>query len=243
MKEVSLTITKNIPLNLDTYKMVLRGDTAGLKAGQFLELTVPGFFLRRPFGIADSTDNSLTILYKNVGQGTAAMTTLKEGQVLSALIGLGNGFNLKKSKKPLVIGGGIGIAPLYKLCKEFNAMGIKPQIVLGFRGSDDAFYIDEFAKLGNVTVSTDDGCIGFFGNAVECVDFHLPDYDYYFACGPLVMLKNLAARDTQGEISLEARMGCGFGACMGCSIQTTKGARRVCKEGPIFSAGEVIFND
>ena len=234
-------LKSNVALNKTTYEMKMTGDCSGLVSGQFVEVLLEPFFLRRPFGVADVNGDELTIIYKVVGAGTEYMTTLKKGVELDILTHLGNGFDLSKSKRPLIIGGGIGIAPLYKLCKDFNKAGIKPNIILGYRNADELFYVDEFKKLGNVTVTTDDGSAGFKGNALDALKSLNIDYDFYYACGPLVMLRALANFDKNGEISLEARMGCGFGACMGCSIETVNGARRVCKDGPVFNAGEVLF--
>lgn len=243
MRERILTVTENLRLNADTYKMTLSGDVGDLKAGQFVELKIDGFYLRRPFGAADSSKDSLTVLYKEAGRGTNRMTEYKIGEKINALLELGNGFSPEKSKKPLLIGGGIGLAPLYKLAKEFNEKGIRPVIIAGFKNKDEAFYLDEFKALGELIVSTDLGCLGYKGNAVSCLKETAPEFDYYYACGPLVMLKALAAYSKNGQISLDARMGCGFGACMGCSVRTVNGAKRVCKEGPVFEATEVIFDD
>lgn len=242
MRQGLFALKSNKALNKTTYEMKLTGDCSGLVSGQFVEVLLKPFFLRRPFGVADVKGDELTLIYKIVGAGTEYMTTLKQGEEIDVLTKLGNGFDLTKSKRPLIIGGGIGIAPLYKLCKDFNELKIKPNIILGYRNREELFYVDEFKKLGNVIVTTDDGSEGFKGNALDALKSLDVDYDFYYACGPLVMLKALAEFNNKGEISLEARMGCGFGACMGCSIETVNGARRVCKDGPVFNAGEVLFS-
>ena len=169
------------------------------------------------------------------------MTDITVGTELDVLSELGNTFNIENVTDPLLIGGGIGIAPLFNLANDFFNKGIKANVILGFRNSDEIFYVDEFSEIANVFIATDDGSTGFSGNVVECLRRSNIAYDKYFACGPMVMLKGLASHSDMGELSLEARMGCGFGACMGCTIQTTKGYARVCKEGPVFKASEVIF--
>lgn len=243
MKETVFTILQNKELCRGTYELTLAGDASGMRAGQFVELSLPGYFLRRPFGVCDSGNDTLTVLYKVAGRGTADMRKLEPGASLNALTALGNGFRPERAKKPLLIGGGIGIAPLYKLAKDFYKAGIEFSAILGYRNADEIFYKEEFEKLCRVYVTTDDGSACLKGNAVSCLMDETPDFDYYYACGPLVMLKNLAKTNPNGEISLEARMGCGFGACMGCTIKTKGGYKRVCKEGPVFDAGEVLFDD
>ena len=167
-------------------------------------------------------DNKLDLLYKVLGHGTRDLSTFEEGTKIDTLIGLGNGFDINKAKKPLLIGGGIGIAPLFGLCEAFNKMGIKPTLVFGARSANDIVLLEELEKLANVIVCTDDGTLGFKGNVIECIKNNNIDFDYYYACGPHKMLEFLAKAYPNGCLSLEARMGCGFGACMGCSIETTK---------------------
>lgn len=242
MNEAILKVESNIRLEGNTYELKLSGAYGDIKTGQFVEISLDGFYLRRPFSVADYEKGIITLIYKVVGQGTKAMTELVSGNKLNCLIGLGNGFNISKAKKPLIIGGGIGVAPLYYLAKEFNKKGITPTIVLGFKNNDEIFYIKQFSDIGKTIIATDDGSFGFHGNVIDAIKAKNIDYDYYYACGPMVMLKSLADFSTAGELSLEARMGCGFGACMGCSILTVNGTKRVCKEGPVFDASEVIFN-
>ncbi|MDR0697508.1 MAG: dihydroorotate dehydrogenase electron transfer subunit [Christensenellaceae bacterium] len=241
MKNVFLTVKENRPLTNDFYKMVLEGECSGHTAGMFVNIKLQDFTLRRPFGIADADNHSITLLYKVVGLGTKYMTTLQNGVIIDVLTCLGNGFNLGKASKPLLIGGGTGIAPLFKLAKELKSK--YPNIILGFRTHEDVCMIHEFSEFGNVHVTTDDGSYGYKGNVLSYLKSTGIVYDYYYACGPLVMLKNLTSIDKNGELSLESRMGCGFGACMGCSIKTKSGYKRVCKEGPVFNASEVIFDE
>ncbi len=242
MKVVDLTVVENIQIKNDIYLLTLQGDTSAIKnPGEFAELKLDKYYLRRPLSIHDYSNNEVKFLYKVLGHGTKDLTKYKKGDVINTILGLGNGFDDTKSKNPLLIGGGIGIAPLYNLAKVFNKKGIKPTIILGFKNSNEVCYIDEFSSLGNVIVTTDDGSYGFKGNPVSYLKENNVDYDYYYACGPLVMLKFLSKYSSQGCVSLEARMGCGFGACMGCSIKTTFGPKRVCKEGPVFTSSEVIY--
>ena len=236
MKQGMYIITENIALTKDVWRMVLSGDTSAMTApGQFIEITLPGFFLRRPISVCDYDENSITIIYKVVGRGTDAMTKLKAGDELDILTGLGNGFDPSKAgDAPLLVGGGVGVPPLYHLAKKLLAAGKKVSVILGFNKADEIFYAEEFKALGaNVTVTTVDGSVGVKGFVTNA----LPDsISFVYTCGPMPMLKALykATGEVSGEYSLEERMGCGFGACMGCSIMTKEGAKRVCKDGPIF---------
>lgn len=241
MESKTLTVQSNLALNPAVWELKLYGENLTALPGQFIELEVEGCCLKRPFSVADCRDGVLTVLYKVVGEGTNKMTALREGDKTNALTNLGKGFDLSSSVQPLLIGGGIGAAPLYLLAKEFVKKGIQPVILLAFRCAEEVYYLDEFDELGIVLVSTDNGSLGFHGNALEALKEYSPNFDTYFACGPLPMLKALAGWSDKGQLSLEARMGCGFGACMGCSIMTTGGPKRVCKEGPVFAAGEVKF--
>ena len=242
MKDVKLTITKNIKVGKDIYLMTLSGDTSEIKnPGEFINITVPNYYLRRPISVSDYSDKHVDILYKVLGRGTKDMSTFKEGMELDCLVGLGNGFVISKSKKPLLVGGGIGIAPLFALAKAFNKLGITPTLVYGARSQYDIVLVEELKQISNLIICTDDGSLGFKGNVIDCIKQSNIDFDYYYSCGPLKMLEFLSKAYNNGCVSLEARMGCGFGACMGCSIQTTKGPQRVCKEGPVFEASEVIY--
>ncbi len=242
MKEHLLTIKSHTQLNDTMFEMVLEGADLNMSAGQFVEVSVPNYFLRRPFSVAYCTATELTLIYKVVGLGTKDMANMSVGTKLSVLTDLGNTFDTS-AKKPLLIGGGIGCAPMVQLASEYNKKGIRPTIILGFRNKAEMFYYDKFSYMGDVIIATDDGSFGNAGNAVSVLKDSGIDFDYYHACGPMVMLKALANYSTKGELSLEARMGCGFGACMGCSIKTTKGNKRVCKEGPVFLAKEVLFDE
>ncbi len=242
MKEIFYTVAENAPIAPGVYRLRLLGDTTAITApGQFLELKLPGFFLRRPLSVCDWDEGSVTILYKVVGSGTDWLSRCATGDVLSALSGLGNGFDPAACKDvTLVIGGGIGVPPMYGLAKRLLAAGKTPVAILGFNTASERFYDDAFHALGVQTiVATADGSLGVRGFVTDA----LPErYDGFCACGPLPMLRALcAASDKPGFLSLEARMGCGFGACMGCTIETVNGPRRVCKEGPVFRKEELVW--
>ncbi len=242
MKDVKLTVLSNKKITETIYQMRLAGDLSEIKnSGEFVNIKVPEFYLRRPFSVYDFGKDYVDVLYKVLGQGTLEMTKIEEGYKLDTLVGLGNGFDVNKSKKPLLVAGGIGIAPMYNLAKRFNSLGIKPTLIYGARSKDEIVLLDEFKKLCDVIVCTDDGSLGFKGTSVFYLEKNKLDFDYYYSCGPYRMLQALAEYSTKGCVSLEARMGCGFGACMGCSIKTKDGSKRVCKEGPVFEASEVIF--
>jgi dihydroorotate dehydrogenase electron transfer subunit len=242
MKNVFLKITKNEQLSKDIYLMRLEGDLSDIKnPGEFVEVKLKDYYLRRPISVHDFSENHLDLLYKVLGHGTKDMTNLKVNEELEVLIGLGNGFDISLSKKPLLIAGGIGIAPMYALAKKFNELKIRPTLIYGAAKGKDLVMVEEFKQLADVILCSDDGSVGYKGNPVSYLKEHEVNFDKYYACGPQVMMKYLALYSNQGYVSLEARMGCGFGACMGCSIQTTSGPKRVCKEGPVFEASEVIF--
>ena len=236
MKQQLMKVISNKHLNGVIYEMILEGDCKGMVQGQFVEVSVEGFYLRRPISICDVTDDTVTLVYKVVGDGTKVMSKVTEGVKLDVITHLGNGFPLD-AKRPLLVGGGIGSAPLYNLAKEFNKLGIRPMIVLGFRNKDEIFYEDKFKEVGDLIITTDDGSVGYHGNAVNYLKENIVDFDKYYSCGPMIMMHFLKLYSEEGYMSLEARMGCGFGVCMGCSIQTKEGFKRVCKEGPVFSAG------
>lgn len=243
MKDCLVEIVSNKKIADGVYEMTLKGDYKETRPGQFLELALPGRYLRRPFGIADREGDAIKILYKVQGAGTAYMTELMASEKLSLLTPLGNGFNFYKADTALILGGGIGIAPLFYLAKSLSERGVHIDAVLGFRTGSESFYIDEFKKYANVTVVTDDGTLGLKGNVVTVLNEVAPARGRYYACGATPMLRAVQKYSDNGELSLEARMACGFGACMGCSIKTKSGAKRVCKEGPVFDAAEVIFDD
>jgi len=233
---------KNIAKN--TYKMILEGDTTYIRRpGQFINIELDGFYLRRPISVCDYDEKTITIIYKVVGNGTEKMATFEEGQELDILTGLGNGFEVKRSgEKPLLIGGGVGTPPMYNLCKKLVEQGKNPIVVLGFGNVDDVFYEEKFKEIGaEVYISTVDGSYGTKGFVTDIVK-NLKDYTYYYTCGPKNMLKAVYdTATTDGELSFEEKMGCGFGACMGCTCETTKGNKRICKEGPVLKKEEIIW--
>lgn len=233
-----LTVTRNTKLADGIYEMRFSG-ASHVRPGSFVEVTVPGFYLNRPFGVGNYENGEITIFYKVVGQGTDKMTEIQVGEKLKVIYELGNGFDMEKATKPLLVSGGIGIAPIYYLAKAFANKGIRPVVVTGFRNAGEVVLEKELAEIADLYVATDDGSKGFHGNPVACVKALDKEWDYYYSCGPMVMMHFLKMHSDKGELSLEARMGCGFGACMGCSIKTVSGYKRVCKEGPVFDAKEV----
>ena len=241
MKQQTFEIQSNEQIAKNVYRMQLAGDTAGILPGQFVNIRVQGQFLRRPISVCNITDGILTIIYKVVGVGTEAMSHLPVGTQLDVLTVLGNGYDLSKAgDEPLLVGGGVGVPPMYMLARQLRELGKNVRVILGFNTQDEVFYEEEFRALGcDVTVTTVDGSHGVKGFVTNALD---GQQSYYYTCGPLPMIKALLqAAGTNGEVSMEERMGCGFGACMGCTIQTTQGPKRVCKEGPVFPAGELIL--
>ena len=243
MKQSIFEILTNTPLTSSVYKMTLRGDTSAITApGQFVEIALPGKFLRRPISVCDWAENSLTLIYKVVGHGTEQMAALPAGTRLDVLTGLGNGYDTTLSgENPVLVGGGVGVPPLYALCKKLIAEGKKPRVILGFNKESEIFLKQEFEALGIPThIATADGSVGTKGFVTDVLK-NL-DYSYFYSCGPMPMFRAMEAVVTSsGEFSFEERMGCGFGACMGCSIQTKSGGKRVCKDGPVFLREEVFF--
>ena len=241
MKQRLFEIKSNEQIAKNVYRMQLGGDTTGILPGQFVNIRVEGQFLRRPISVCNITDGILTIIYKVVGVGTEAMSHLPVGTQLDVLTVLGNGYDLTKAgDAPLLVGGGVGVPPMYMLARQLREAGKKVRVILGFNTKEEVFYEEEFRALGcDVTVTTVDGSHGVKGFVTNALD---GKQSYYYTCGPLPMIKALLqAAGTNGEVSMEERMGCGFGACMGCTIQTTQGPKRVCKEGPVFPAGELIL--
>ncbi len=227
-------------LTADVFRMRLLGNTEGIKPGQFVNISLPGLFLRRPISVCDCEEGMLTIVFKVVGKGTALMAGMQTGVELELLTGLGNGYDLSASgDKPLLLGGGVGVPPMYKLAKELRSQGKDVQVVLGFNTASEIFMEDDFKALGcHVVVTTADGSYGVKGFVTNA----LPElYTYFYCCGPLPMLRAVeAACVTDGEMSYEERMGCGFGVCVGCTVQTIHGNKRVCKDGPVFKKGEIV---
>ena len=242
MKDLIFTIETNKKIAKNTYEMVLLGDTTDIKCGQFVNIKLDGFYLRRPISVCDVEGDRLTIIYKVVGAGTEAMAEMGKGTQLLTLTGLGNGYNTEKSgDKPLLVGGGAGVPPMYKLCRELVAQGKKPSVILGFNSAEEVFYEDKFKALGaTVIVATADGSYGVKGFVTDAFD--MVDYTYFYTCGPEPMLKAVYNRSTtSGQFSFEERMGCGFGACMGCSCKTKYGNKRICKDGPVLEKEEIIW--
>jgi len=258
MKQALYKVLSNEPLTSSVYRMVLEGDTSAITApGQFVNIKLDGMFLRRPISVCDYSDTTITLIYKTVGMGTEAMSELPVGTVLDVLTGLGNGYNTGKSgDAPLLIGGGVGVPPMYRLCKELIAEGKRPRVILGFNTAEEIFYFEEFKALfaeagllgedadaanGPVYIATADGSVGVKGFVTDVMK-ELNDYTYFFTCGPLPMFKAIErVAVTSGQYSFEERMGCGFGACMGCSCKTKYGNKRICKDGPVLEREEIIW--
>lgn len=245
MKPSVFTLERARQLTGDVWELTLAGDVSAITApGQFVNIELPGKFLRRPISVCDWSEGSLTLLVKEAGAGTRELVRLPAGTELDTLSGLGNGFDLSATpENAVLVGGGIGAAPLYGLAKRMIAAGRRPRAVLGFRSKADAFYREEFAALGaEVLTATEDGSLGTKGFVTDVLN-SLPDCRYVLACGPTPMLKAVHAlpRLTGGQFSFEARMACGFGACMGCTLQTKKGLRRVCKDGPVFRKEDILW--
>lgn len=244
MKEIIFRITENEPLCENVFKMVLQGDTSGItNCGQFVNIKLDGLFLRRPISVCDCEEDKLTLIYKTVGKGTEQMSRMKPGESLTVLTGLGNGYDTSLSgENPLLLGGGVGVPPLYMLAKKLIKEGKKVSVVLGFNTSSEVFYEDEFKRLGaDVTVCTADGSYGKKGFVTD----NFPSsYTYFYTCGPEPMLKAVYKTSvTSGQMSFEERMGCGFGACMGCSCKTLTGYKRICREGPVMKKEEILWED
>ena len=242
MKQSLFSIVSNTPLTDNVYKMILSGDTSAITApGQFVNIQLSGKFLRRPISVCDYDGETLTIIYKVVGKGTEQMAAMAPGETLDILTGLGNGYNLAPAgDRPVLLGGGVGVPPLYHLAKRLLAMGKEVTVVLGFNTASEIFYEQEFQALGcKVFVTTVDGSYGKKGFVTDALPEH---YTYFYTCGPEPMLKAVyRATNTSGQMSFEQRMGCGFGACMGCSCKTLTGSKRICKEGPVMRKEEILW--
>lgn len=242
MKQSLFTVISNRSLNSNVYKTVLSGDTSAITSpGQFVNIKLEGKYLRRPISVCDYDSESLTLIYKTVGKGTEQLSKMQKNEKLNILSGLGNGYDISKSgNNPVLLGGGVGIPPLYRLAKDLIALGKKTAVILGFNTKDEVFYEKEFEQIGaKVWVATVDGSYGKKGFVTD----YLPDsYSYFYTCGPEPMLKAVyKATDTSGQFSFEERMGCGFGACMGCSCRTITGYKRICKEGPVLTKEEILW--
>lgn len=235
-----LEIGKNALLAPDVYEMTLVGDASAITApGQFINIRLDGLYLRRPISVCDWGEGWIRVIYKVVGKGTAQMAQMTPGQKLDVLTGLGNGYDLApaRGKRIALVGGGVGIPPLYGLAKRLGGEAFC--CVLGFNRASEIFYAEEFVQYGKVVLTTADGSAGVRGFVTDAL--RQLDYDYYFACGPEPMLRAVHALGKEGQLSFEARMGCGFGACMGCSCETLAGPKRICVDGPVMRSGEVRF--
>ena len=243
MKQSIFTILRNDVLTENVYKMVLSGDTSAITApGQFVNIQLAGLFLRRPISVCDYDETTLTIIYKAVGKGTEAMAKMVAGQQLDVLTGLGNGYDLTLSgQNPVLLGGGVGVPPMYNLAKKLVQQNKCVSVILGFNTANEIFYEQQFKALGcNVTVTTVDGSYGTKGFVTDALP---KEYSYFYTCGPEPMLKAVhRATATSGQLSFEERMGCGFGACMGCSCKTLTGYKRICKEGPVMKKEEILWD-
>lgn len=250
MKQEIFKILTNQQLAKDVYRMTLTGDTCGIRPGQFVNIKLDGLYLRRPISVCDCVGCVLTLIYKVVGKGTELMSKMTQCEELDVLTGLGNGYDLTKSgETPLLIGGGVGVPPLYMLCRKLVEEGKHPTVVLGFNKAEEVFYPNEFAALGaEVKVATVDGSVGvkgFVTDAIAALADEGKKFSYFYTCGPEPMLKavyNSPVLDgVEGEFSFEERMGCGFGACMGCSCKTVTGYKRICKDGPVLEKKEILW--
>lgn len=250
MKQEIFKILTNQQLAKDVYRMTLTGDPCGIRPGQFVNIKLDGLYLRRPISVCDCIGCVLTLIYKVVGKGTELMSKMTQCDELDVLTGLGNGYDLTKSgETPLLIGGGVGVPPLYMLCRKLAEEGKHPTVVLGFNKAEEVFYPNEFAALGaEVKVATVDGSVGvkgFVTDAIAALSDEGKKFSYFYTCGPEPMLKavyNSPVLDgVEGEFSFEERMGCGFGACMGCSCKTVTGYKRICKDGPVLEKKEILW--
>lgn len=246
MKQVILTTEQSVPVARGTVRTVLSGDTSAIiRPGQFINILLDNKYLRRPLSVCDCVkgeNGSVTVIYKIVGEGTLALSRLPAGTRLDVLTGLGNGYDTAPAgESPLLIGGGAGVPPMYMLCRELISLGKSVQVIAGWNSADEAFYTEEFRALGAaLTVVTADGTMGIKGLVTDAMKNM--KYSYIYACGPLPMLKAVdAAAVTEGQLSFEERMGCGFGACMGCSCKTKYGYKRICRDGPVLTREEIIW--
>ena len=241
MKQLDFQILSNERIAKSTYLMKLAGDASDCAPGRFVNLKIAGKFLRRPISVCDASESTLTLIYKVVGEGTKVMADMKAGESVNILTGLGNGYDTAKSgARPLLLGGGVGVPPLYKLAKALVAEGKTVSVILGFNSKDEVFYENEFSALGcAVTVCTADGSYGKRGFVTDAIE-SVGGYTYFYTCGPEPMLRAVcAATETSGQLSFEERMGCGFGVCMGCSCETLTGYKRICRDGPVMEKEEI----
>lgn len=244
MKDTIFIIIENKIIAKSVYKMTLRGDTSAItRAGQFVNIQLDGLYLRRPISVCDCEKDTLTLIYKVVGHGTEQMSRMQAGETLLILTGLGNGYDTSLSgEMPLLLGGGVGVPPLYLLARKLISEGKDVTVILGFNTADEVFFEEEFKALGcTVKVATADGSRGEKGFVTDVLP---EEYTYFYTCGPLPMLKAVFTKtNTSGQLSFEERMGCGFGACMGCSCKTITGYKRICKDGPVLKKEEILWTD
>ncbi|MCQ2546306.1 MAG: dihydroorotate dehydrogenase electron transfer subunit [Clostridia bacterium] len=249
MIKAELTVKSNRQIADRTWEMILEtpsGMTDDFRPGQFINIRIDGLYLRRPISICDWSDDTVTIVYKTVGRGTEAMSRIEAGAKIDVLLPLGNGYNTEAEnvgERPVLIGGGAGVPLMYCLCRRLVSEGVVPAVVLGFRTAGEMFYIERFREMNiEVAVATEDGSYGVKGFVTDVMSD--PGYTSFFACGPEGMLRAVdraAKADIPGWFSFEERMGCGFGACMGCSCETKYGSKRICKDGPVLERGEIIW--
>ena len=242
MKDTVFKILSNKSIAANTYEMVLAGDISDITAaGQFVNIMLDGFYLRRPISVCNAEDGKLTLIYKVVGKGTEYMASLAEGAELSVLTGLGNGYDLSLAgDKPLLIGGGAGVPPMFMAAKKLIEAGKSVTVIMGFGRAEEVFYKEEFEKIGaEVRITTVDGSCGVRGFVTDAMP---EDYTYFYTCGPEPMLKAVYDKsETDGQFSFEERMGCGFGACMGCTCKTKYGNKRICRDGPVLTKEEIVW--
>lgn len=242
MKQSIFTVLENLPLTETVYRMVLTGDTEAITAaGQFVNVRLDGMFLRRPISVCDCVRDRLVLVYKVVGHGTEAMSQMKPGQKLDLLTGLGNGYDLDAvGEKPLLIGGGVGVPPMFMAARKLREAGKPVTVILGFNTAEEVFFEEEFRALGcEVKVTTVDGSKGIKGFVTDAME---SGYTHFITCGPEPMLKAVYKKsETSGQFSFEERMGCGFGTCMGCSCKTVTGYKRICKDGPVLRKEEILW--
>ena len=247
MQQHAFSIFRQTALTASVTRLDLAGDCSGILPGQFVDTLIPPHFLRRPFSVADVDGDRLTVVFETVGAGTAQLKQLPEGTVLDVLTELGNGFDLSSaSNRPLLIGGGTGAAPLFLLARALLKQSCSPVVLLGFRSSGDVFFLDEFRALGlEPVVATEDGSLGVSGFVTDALpELFRSGCSSFYACGPLAMLRAVAACcELPGQLSFSERLGCGFGACMGCTMKTAAGWKRICKDGPVFRKEELLWDD
>ncbi len=244
-KQCIFTVAENNPIAKDIQRMVLLGDTGACTApGQFVDLSIEGMYLRRPLSMCEYDDKSITLVFRALGQGTAALRDYEPGREIDMLTGLGNGYSIPEAMRaPLIVGGGMGVAPMYAQARLLSELGYAPLMLLGFKSADDVFYLDRFRALnGTAYVTTADGSVGRAGMIVDLLPEMAGRFDYFYCCGPEPMMHAVSDRcNTSGQMSFERRMGCGFGACMGCTCKTKYGNKRICVDGPVLTKEEIIW--